>query len=66
MGIFKGSNSIKSGTCWSQRPGLKKLGWEPGISFEEMVREMVRYDLQLARKDKLCGDHGFEVCNYHE
>jgi GDPmannose 4,6-dehydratase len=44
----------------------KKLGWEPIITFEKMVREMVRYDLQQARKDKLCGDHGFEVCNYHE
>ena len=44
----------------------EKLGWEPGITFQEMVTEMVRHDLDLARKDKLCNDHGFEVCNYHE
>ncbi len=44
----------------------EKLGWEPRISFEEMVREMVIHDLQQAKKDKLCNDHGFEVCNYHE
>jgi GDPmannose 4,6-dehydratase len=44
----------------------EKLGWEPTISFEEIVREMVAHDLCLARKDKLCNDHGFEVFNYHE
>ncbi len=44
----------------------EKLGWEPKISFEEMVREMVGHDLRQARKDKLCNDHGFEICNYHE
>ena len=44
----------------------KKLGWEPRISFNEMVKEMVEYDFLLAKKDKLCNDHGFEVCNHHE
>ena len=43
----------------------EKLGWESRISFEQMVKEMVHHDLALARKDKLCNDHGFEVCNYH-
>ena len=44
----------------------EKLGWVPEISFEKLVREMVVHDLALARKDKLCNDHGFEVCNHHE
>ena len=44
----------------------EKLGWQPEISFEDMVREMVCHDLSLATKDKLCNDHGFEVRNYHE
>jgi GDPmannose 4,6-dehydratase len=44
----------------------EKLGWEPKITFEELVREMVAHDLNLALKDKLCNDHGFEAFNYHE
>jgi len=43
-----------------------RLGWIPEITFEEMVKEMVNHDYKLAKRDKLCNDHGFEVCNYHE
>ncbi|MBN1881346.1 MAG: GDP-mannose 4,6-dehydratase [Deltaproteobacteria bacterium] len=38
-----------------------KLGWEPKISFEEMVREMVEHDLNEARKKELCLREGFKV-----
>ncbi len=43
-----------------------KLGWVPEISFNEMVREMVRHDLNQANRDKLCNDHGYEAFNFHE
>lgn len=42
------------------------LGWEPHISFSELVREMVQKDLELAKRDKMCADAGFSVCAYHE
>jgi GDPmannose 4,6-dehydratase len=42
------------------------LGWEPRISFEEMVTEMVRNDLVLAAKDQLCRDAGFRTPDYNE
>ena len=48
------------------RKAKQKLGWEPKISFQDMVKEMVQNDYTLAQRDKLCNDHGFEVCNYHE
>ena len=38
-----------------------KLGWEPEISFEELVREMAREDLLLAAKDRVVNDAGFVV-----
>lgn len=38
-----------------------KLGWEPEISFEELVREMAREDLLLAAKDRIVNDAGFVV-----
>lgn len=43
-----------------------ELGWEPHISFSELVREMVQKDLEIAQRDKLCADAGFTVCAYHE
>lgn len=43
-----------------------ELGWEPKISFEEMVAEMVQEDFVLAAKDKVCMQNGFSVCDYNE
>jgi len=43
-----------------------KLGWEPKITFEEMVKEMVEGDLQLAKRDELVKKHGFKAFDYNE
>ena len=44
----------------------QKLGWEPRISFEELVQEMVREDLKIAERDALVNKHGYRVMAYHE
>lgn len=44
----------------------EKLGWEPVISFQEMVHEMISYDLELAQRDELCRQAGFPVLNHLE
>jgi len=44
----------------------EKLGWTPKISFEELVKEMVAYDLNEAKKDHLCSKEGFSTYNYQE
>ncbi len=44
----------------------QKLGWEPKITFDELVAEMVREDLEEAKKDELCRREGFKTFNYHE
>jgi GDPmannose 4,6-dehydratase len=44
----------------------KKLGWQPKISFEELVKEMIQADLQLAKKDQLSRQHGFATMDYRE
>jgi GDPmannose 4,6-dehydratase len=44
----------------------EKLGWEPLISFEELVAEMVREDLRSARQDALSKSHGHRVYNRNE
>ena len=36
-----------------------KLGWQPKISFEEMVKEMMATDLRSAKRDALVEKHGF-------
>ncbi|MCC6274197.1 MAG: GDP-mannose 4,6-dehydratase [Deltaproteobacteria bacterium] len=43
-----------------------KLGWVPKVSFEELVKEMVDEDLNLAKKDALCLREGFKVFNNYE
>ena len=44
----------------------EKLGWQPKISFKELVSEMVREDLEEAKKDHLCKTQGFKTFKYHE
>ncbi len=43
-----------------------KLGWSPKISFEDLVAEMVREDLQSAERDELILKHGYKALAYHE
>ena len=44
----------------------KVLGWEPRISFGDMVSEMVQSDLEEASRDQLCRDSGFRIMHYNE
>ncbi|SDN44775.1 GDPmannose 4,6-dehydratase [Desulfonauticus submarinus] len=37
----------------------EKLGWEPKITFSDMIKEMVEQDLILACRDFLCENNGF-------
>ena len=39
----------------------RDLGWEPKVTFPELVRRMVLSDLDLFRKEKLCSEAGYEV-----
>jgi GDPmannose 4,6-dehydratase len=42
------------------------LGWEPRISFEELVAEMVQEDLKIAERDHLVHQAGYRQFNYNE
>lgn len=44
----------------------KKLGWEPKTSFEDMVAEMTREDLQLSMRDAVCKVAGFRTFSHNE
>ncbi|MFH0780351.1 MAG: GDP-mannose 4,6-dehydratase [Pseudomonadota bacterium] len=44
----------------------EQLGWVPKTTFSELVAEMMRYDLEGARRDELCKSEGFTVLNHHE
>jgi len=43
-----------------------KLGWQPTTSFATLVKEMVRSDLQIARRDALVTLAGFTALEHHE
>ena len=44
----------------------RELGWEPKISFADLVKEMVLADLEVAKRDALVEKHGFRIFSYHE
>ncbi len=37
------------------------LGWEPEISLDELIAEMVSHDLDQARRQALLKEHGYRV-----
>lgn len=43
------------------RKARDRLGWSPRISFRDLVREMMSADLNLARRDALVRNHGFQA-----
>lgn len=44
----------------------QKLGWEPKIQFRQLVAEMMREDLKIAKRDELVKQNGYQVLSYHE
>ncbi|RWX49048.1 GDP-mannose 4,6-dehydratase [Candidatus Electrothrix communis] len=44
----------------------EQLGWEPKISFAEMVQEMVVEDLKTAERDQMIRQKGYKAYNYFE
>ena len=44
----------------------EKLGWQPKISFDELVSEMVEKDLERARRDALMEEHGYQAYRFRE
>jgi GDPmannose 4,6-dehydratase len=43
-----------------------KLGWEPKIEVEQLVKEMMASDLALFKRDKFLLEGGHKVLNFHE
>ncbi|MBN1849830.1 MAG: GDP-mannose 4,6-dehydratase [Deltaproteobacteria bacterium] len=39
----------------------EKLGWQPKISFQQLISQMVSEDLKEAEKDQLCQESGFKI-----
>ena len=44
----------------------EKLGWEPKITLEEMVHEMMENDINIAKRDSLVKKHGFKAPDFKE
>jgi len=42
------------------------LGWQPKITFDDLVKEMVGEDLKTAERDELVKRHGYHAHDYHE
>ena len=44
----------------------EKLGWEPKITLEEMVHEMMENDINIAKRDSLVKEYGFKAPDFNE
>jgi GDPmannose 4,6-dehydratase len=44
----------------------RKLGWRPKVTFKQLVAEMMREDIEIARRDDLARRHGHKVFDLHE
>ena len=44
----------------------QKLGWEPKITLEELVEDMMQSDIKLFKKDQYLKEGGFNTLNYYE
>ncbi len=42
------------------------LGWQPRISFAQLVEEMIKEDLDIAQRDAIVAKEGFKVFHHHE
>jgi GDPmannose 4,6-dehydratase len=42
------------------------LGWQPEVSFDQLIEEMVKEDLALAKRDALMAREGFRTYQYRE
>jgi len=43
-----------------------KLGWKPEISFDNLVKEMITEDLEIARRDAIIAREGFKTYKHRE
>lgn len=43
-----------------------QLGWQPEVSFDALVKDMVAADLELARRDATMAKEGFKTYRYRE
>lgn len=44
----------------------EKLGWQPQMSFQELVSIMIAEDIKRAERDMLCAGHGYALPRYQE
>ncbi len=42
------------------------LGWEPKVTFEQLVKEMIISDLELANRDHMCQRNGYKVPHVYD
>jgi GDPmannose 4,6-dehydratase len=44
----------------------EKLGWQPKYDLKKLIRDMVKADLELMKREKYISDGGYNTLNYYE
>ena len=64
--LLKNDHSTWILTLFQATKAHKKLGWEPKISFQELVKEMVEEDYKISKRNELIRNNGYEILDYYE
>ncbi len=51
---------------WDSTKARTILGWEPKYDVEALCKEMVRFDIERFKKQKILKEHWFEILNQYE
>jgi len=43
-----------------------KLGWEPELTLDDLIGDMMESDLKLMQREQFLKNGGFKVMNYYE
>ena len=60
---IRGISGLRNTIFWPIQGKHGNLGWEPKVSFDELVDMMIETDMELARKEKTLIDAGYECTN---
>ena len=52
--------------CGDSSKARRELGWKPKVTFKELIKLMVKNDLEINERELYLKNGGYRIKNYHE
>ena len=52
--------------CGDSSKARRELGWKPKLTFKELIKLMVKNDLEINERELYLKNGGYRIKNYHE